>query len=464
MGNQIYLMALQVQFPEGAAPGDGKGGSNRITIAKNGRNKPVLRGSAIAGVLRHAYYTAYKATDDGKKWFGTEQGADDAGPTDSRLKISDIELSIGKSCETIRTHNCINRHTGTVVDGGVFSLEALPPGCDGTLYAELDGKGRSDKECETFLEHLAALTVTGLFFGGNRNRGIGRAVFGDLQYKAFDCSSVEGYAAFLNARYRFRCGVNPEFTETIKGKSAGDRFTISIDLGVPRGEDILVGYGQTMDYMLEPQWVNGTDGKTYWRIPGSSIRGVFKAWMSRLAALDGYAVRDDAAGYSSGKNDITGENLGWGFVIDTETRKEIKTDPSSLKDPVLSLFGSFYSRGRIHFSDALAEMAGLNDKQARMHVAVDRFSGGAIEGSLYENAVIASPAPVFQTTITLDNASEKEIDWLFKSLKALHLGILSIGSSKSSGRLSIKNIRNNDPAVFTIQFSSFKRFLEDNHE
>ena len=64
MAELVYMISIPVRFPEGLAPGDGKGGSNRLVISKNGRNKPVLRGSAITGVLRSAYKKSEGVNDE----------------------------------------------------------------------------------------------------------------------------------------------------------------------------------------------------------------------------------------------------------------------------------------------------------------------------------------------------------------------------------------------------------------
>ena len=49
---RIYGKAV---FPEGIAPGEGKGLSNILLAARNGSNQPVLRGTALAGALRSAF-------------------------------------------------------------------------------------------------------------------------------------------------------------------------------------------------------------------------------------------------------------------------------------------------------------------------------------------------------------------------------------------------------------------------
>lgn len=84
-----------------------------------------------------------------------------------------------------------------------------------------------------------------------------------------------------------------------------------------------------------------------------------------------------------------------------------------------------------------------------MHVAVDRVTGGAAEGMLFSNTVLIAGAdgksPVFEVTMRIekpksDNAHQRwrdDMRWLAATLQALHLGILRVGSSKSSGRLEL---------------------------
>jgi CRISPR/Cas system CSM-associated protein Csm3 (group 7 of RAMP superfamily) len=217
-----------------------------------------------------------------------------------------------------------------------------------------------------------------------------------------------------------------------------------MELGIPRGEDILVGDGQETDYALKPQSVIFADGTEHWRIPGSSLRGIIRGWMTRLAVRDGAKVRDSIEQwyeYYDNKDikEYNPDHAGWGFVEEKDRGKYQKS-PGLLNDPILDLFGSMYKKGRIHIGDSFSETAKDKDVQDRMHVAVDRFSGGANEGALFNNQVLAGKNLSFPVTISLTFPTKDEIKWLVKTLRAIHLGILSVGSSKSSGRLEIKSI------------------------
>ena len=76
-----------------------------------------------------------------------------------------------------------------------------------------------------------------------------------------------------------------------------------------------------------------------------------------------------------------------------------------------------------------------------MHVAVDRITGGAAESMLFDNAVLTSEdIDFFDVLVWVRNPELREIIWLKRSLQAMHDGLIRIGSSKSSGRLTIREI------------------------
>lgn len=491
----IYRISGDIYFPEGIMPGEGRQ-SNVLSVARDGLGRPILRGTSLAGALRSEYSALFSKKDfklpdnikgeeyNHKKsvdyWFGRPLESKDDVSEDSRVIVADMVLYTGKSRETVRTHNIVNRHTGVVIDHGLFSMESLPPGTSAKLLIYINPRNSlkygsdtqsSDKNStddtssadrsfandsffdETLiLEALRNILGSGITLGGNRNRGVGRLVCKDANCKTnlvlhrFDITSSEGYAKWMNARYADRAGKDVSGGEEFELKSQSEDFVIDLTLAIPRGEDIVVGYGATMEHQQEPQIVMKADGIHYWRIPGSTFRGVFRGWMSRLAVLDGYKLRDDATGYmkkyysdelKAGELEYSGENIGWGF-IEKENRKFFQESPDSLNDPIMYLFGSLYKKGRIHFTDGYSiEPADINkDTQIRAHVAVDRFSGGANEGMLFDNRVLIGDIR-FQSRITINNPTDYEIKWLEKSLKALHLGILNFGSSKGAGRLEI---------------------------
>ncbi|MDR1611171.1 MAG: RAMP superfamily CRISPR-associated protein [Planctomycetota bacterium] len=457
--SKIYCLFLPLRFPAGLAPGEGRN-DNLLRLSRDGADVPVLRGSAIAGVLRHAWKKRFGNSAPPLQesfWFGNAADRDSGAP--SRLRVPDCRLAEtrGKAEVVTRTHNLIDRFSGAPVDGGLFSLEACPPGTSADLTLWLDCRPGRDGNPppygpEEFLEQLAACFDVGLVFGGNGARGIGLAELRDrAMVKEYDLGIVEQHAAWLDNR---RGDSIPGDMRVLDRYSIGREscLVVEVELGVARGQDFLVADGQGLDYQLEPQRVKNAAGEDCWRLPGSSLRGLFRAWMTRLAAREGEPVansaalelkRRDAGERLKPEERMTGDNLGWGFIpMDQRTAGA----GGGIKPacPVMKLFGSFHGAGRIHFADAIVKCGGDNapsPAQMRMHVAVDRITGGANDGMLFDNLVLTSDfGNAFHVRIRIADPEEKEARWLAQTLKALDLGILRVGSSKASGRLSARKV------------------------
>ena len=438
---RIYGKAV---FPEGIAPGEDKGLSNMITASRNGEGEPVLRGTALAGVLRSAF-TNLKEKEFAYKWFGEPLDKEHNRSRDSLVYVADMVLNTGVTRDSfnseIRTHNLINRHSGAVVKGGLFSLEAYPPNTSGDFLLYVKGCGDAHED-DGFACALGNVLGDTLYLGGNHNRGVGRMVLEKLVMSKFDTSTKDGMASWLNVRYADRKGEFGKcFGEDLVLKPSGSALSIKVEMQIPRGEDLVVGYGTSVaNLQSEPQFVVKADGKRYWKIPGSSIRGVFRSWMNRLAARDGWHLADSHENWVQ-KKDLNGDKIGHAFVPKEQWETyQCKHGEKRVEDPIMDLFGTLFRRGRIFFSDAYSvNEAKDSDAQLRMHVAVDRFSGGANEGALFGNKVLVGGTR-FTMQVSVENPSADERKWLLQTFNAINLGVISFGSSKASGLLEVTNM------------------------
>lgn len=477
-----YYLEMPIEFPEGVHFGAGKD-FNSLIIAKDGAGAPVLNGTSLAGVMRSIwrdYQVAELFGFDGKSsreinelrkakevadkvslLFGKEQEKlrqeEESGEEipleekESRVKVTNYELELGGQIRDQRTHHQRNRHRGTVLDQGLYSLEACPPGSRAKVgFWVFDSGDTTEDDIEAFLGVLVAAFQQGISIGGNSNRGVGRAVtnVANVKQRIFDLTVLEQQANQLDAHRNWRAGQPIEnleaFSENHLKPISRSKLKVDLTLVIPRGQDILVGDGQAQEVQIEPQRVQAKDGQYYWRIPGSSVRGLFRRWFHRLAARDGFNVCDSAGQYEArmAEGNYKGEKLGHCF-----------DEPAYVEDsdscPIVALFGSCFQPGRIKITDSLArcsrhseEMEECTECQKRVHVAVDRITGGAAEGMLFDNRVLTAYAdgssPEFNISITIDDPKQHEARWLAQTLVALDVGVLRIGSSKSSGRLSLK--------------------------
>jgi CRISPR/Cas system CSM-associated protein Csm3 (group 7 of RAMP superfamily) len=453
MNRIIHRLLVPLEFPSGLSPGAQRDGNHSI-LARDGLERPVLRGSAIAGVLRTAWSKTFGAgkPSETARWFGGDRGT--AGRHPSRLRVLDALLTGGTAD---RTHNAINRHTGSVVTGALFSIEAMSPGANADLLIEVDAD-EATPDAPLFLSQLAGCFEAGLHFGGHGARGIGAARIrggaSAMRHRAFDLSSLDDHGAWLDEQHAWTSrGQLPTSGSPLLPAGSGNTLVVNVTWLVPRGQDFVIGGGESLDHAAEPQRCRTANGRDMLRLPGSAVKGILRSWFNRLAAREGHEIADRERKVS----ELRGDTTGWAFASHAE-RDRLRASPQSIQCPVTRLFGSLYAKGRLTVDDALTE-AKPDMVTRRAHVAIDRISGGASDGLLFSSAVATAGAGSlsFTSRIRIESPTPDEARWLAMSLQAIHMGILRIGSSKASGRFEVfgtPDASGQLADVFTMEFES----------
>jgi CRISPR/Cas system CSM-associated protein Csm3 (group 7 of RAMP superfamily) len=442
----ILRLSAEVELPNGAAPGAGRDGSTSI-LARDGRGAPLLRGTALAGVLRSQWQRQFGRTEsEARHWFGT--AASDGSGQPSRVSVEDIRFADEPASTETRVHNLIDRHTGAPLEGGLFFVESIAPRAKSWLRIVVRAADGETDDAKRLLEEIMGLLSHGVTVGGSSSRGIGtlRIAHGGAQggssgaFRHFQLSELTDYGAWLDER---RAQHAPQARPASSGAPLApatiDRsLTIDLVLGIPPGQDWLVGGDSGLDAKLEPQLVIGAGGERLLRFPGSALRGMLRKWVSRLASREGRTVRDSHQRAMTDRADAKstrGGELGWGFA-DKNERAALQADPSGIDCPVMSLFGSLYAKGRIHVADAVVPESRFGVDR-RTHVSIDRFGGGASNGFLFDTKVVSGSGEL-PVRIEISRPLADDARWIAQSLKAIDLGVLRIGSSKAAGRFSVR--------------------------
>jgi CRISPR-associated RAMP protein (TIGR02581 family) len=186
------------------------------------------------------------------------------------------------------------------------------------------------------------------------------------------------------------------------------------------------------------------NGKQEVFIPGSSLKGVFRSHIEKIAiSLKPRVVcypfegnEDKQADLSQRQHDYR-DSCGGMFnqfsKRDEDNRRlvEERTDLVYADScPTCRLFGSAGFIGRIAISDAY--LVSSEVKEQRDGVGIDRLTGGASHGAKFELEVV-STGVIFETNIHMRNFESWQLGMLFVVIHDMEDELIRLGSGRSRG-------------------------------
>ena len=380
-------------------------------VQKDWNNLPMILGTSIAGVLRKEFNKSI--VDD---VFGKENGSkviisnalllneNDNVSEDLLLDKSDF-LKLFDNLP-IREHTAIT-DKGVVKDNSKFDEEVVYAGSRFKFSIEL-----IESEKEVFENLLSLLSSVSFRLGGGSTKGFGKLKIKEIKTDTFDLENYENYSSSLNHQLTHSHSINkPESnytTYTLK-ITPDDFFMFGSGFG-DSDADMTPIYEQVVDYKNAKL----SDKKVL--IPTSSIKG---ALSHRVAFhYNKYLLEND--------KEADYKKIG-------EKNEAVKTIFGHKKESV-NINGEdkeLGQKGKILISDCLKE----NKEQIKTfdHVSIDRFTGGAIDGALFQEKTIAQKDE-WSIEILLENSVEQEyIDAFESSLKDICSGMLPLGGMTTKG-------------------------------
>lgn len=397
----------------------------------------MIPGTSISGALRAE---ALKLDEsEGKKHtdmlFGTSRkdgfsGASLLWCSDAHLLDFDGECALSKFINGkhvdiadfqgpyIRDHVRIDDLTLTASKSGKYDEEIVPVGAKFAVEIKLDGWNTNVplEAKELFDKVMAKLMSDSIALGGKQTNGYGKIKFeSNSQVREFDLCDIDDMKAFINL------SSGPRFTDSDKGHRIehtkynfsaqhlqGVSGSISIKLSC-LGPVMVSGHGDIsaiadMTTMTVPKYIYGeSSSKVQYEpvIPGSSIKGVLHHRVQSIARLKGMS-----------------------------------------EDSVERIFGAIKGNhagvGHVSVSDMLYENS--HKEQLVQHVAIDRFTGGALESALFDEAPIWDSNSIFTLRLSVDNLLFKDFGLLAFALLDLAQGELAIGNgtNRGNGRFSVR--------------------------
>jgi len=184
---------------------------------------------------------------------------------------------------------------------------------------------------------------------------------------------------------------------------------------------------------FKPGAINGSCVKdTYGRpyIPGSSLKGVLRAFLSNLFNDPNDSIVDGKENGKYLKKDQRDK-----FASPEELAKKIVSDST----PAEKLFGSKVMAGKVKVADAMLPDKDKVTTEVRNGVAIDRDTHTALgdSGALFDTEVVPS-GTVFSFIASAENLEIDEADWFSKLLEYFANGNITVGGRSRAGLGNVK--------------------------
>lgn len=327
----------------------------------------------------------------------------------------------------LRDHVRLDCESETAAHGGKFDEEIVPPGTRFALELIFDPWDRTDVARELALfDQICALAAQGcMSLGGRGTNGMGRYRVLDTECRDFDLATFSGMQAWLGlsseAGFSGKDGGCPVALPDAPAIRAGTGFSGILEMDLEADGPLIVGGGASLNADDDIVFAT-TPSFDYARrqladrfvIPGSSIKGAFRHAMYRICLARG---------------------------LDGEQAQRL------LRPLFGHAEGETGQRGKLAFHEA---DLGTARPLSVPHVAIDRFSGGALDGALFSEDPVWKPGLPVRVTVALDELAPHEAALLLHALLDLADGALPLGggSGRGCGRLALKHWAENPVRLF----------------
>lgn len=403
----VVEATLTLQTPAHFGNGDGSDTTDMPLLIDVAAGVPLLTGASIAGALRACLVAAGAKEQDIVALFGETKQSDEG--VQSALIVED---AFGENFDIeVRDGVTLNAKSRTAQDGTLFNLETWRAGTSFTLRFQIvvgqNKRNTTPDEAallKTLRDALAGFNNGAITLGARKQRGYGRVQLTHVRSKTFDLCSVDGLIDWIQHGNAPLAENEMAFT---LGNGLGAGFSIKATFALD-GSLLIRGPGSDAKVQPDMAQLHTYDPESKSRQPvvtGTSLAGALRARALRIARL--LANNDDG-----------------------------------IADPFVDqMFGKTSHASHVRVEENLVKGAVTNLVQSR--VAIDRFTGGALESALFdEQPAFGKGDTKVQVNVSLRKHDDMvaEAGMLLLLLKDLWTGDLPIGGEISVGRGRLKGI------------------------
>lgn len=449
--NYIYRYLAQITI-EATTPlqiGSGtKGIKTDSLVIRDVNGLPFIPGTTLAGLMAHALGNEKDnlmgSKEKGSRLIVTEgklldkygkaiDGIVDLSSLDSenRLFLNNYERL------PIRQHVRIG-HKGVAQDTGKFDEEVVLKGSRFVFELELIAQEDESKDFETLLAILQSPTFR---IGSGTRSGYGEIKVVDFRYRYIDLTKDDERNLYLakSSKLGSQWDGWKNGNDKLKNEQFCNGWTF-YQLSLKSNNFVLFGSGfgdsegnADMTYVKEVfvTWNDKGDAniseiaKTI-LIPGSSVKGALSHRTAFYYNKQTDAVILENGTLKNGKtfDEVTGsKNPAVKAIFGSEGEKNKDTNKLENKQ-----------RGNILISDVI-EVREQAKPKILNHVSIDRFTGGAIDGALFNEQTLYAKGETFVINVMIADAFvDKDVKSAFESaLKDVTIGMLPLGGGVNRG-------------------------------
>lgn len=446
------------------------------TINRDANDLPFIPGTTLAGLIRHAIDEELadrlmgfiKKKNDKKDEYEVEGSrliVTEAKLLNRKGKAIDGLLNLETACDDedkaflddfkhapIRQHAKIN-HRGVTEDKGKFDEEVVPKGARFCFEMELMANPKSEEELaqykQNFKDLLRKLRADGFRVGGKNRNGFGKIeVVGEAcLYRELDLS----LPADLDLYLKKSASLADEWDgfEPLKLEKPQESRYTRYKLEITPKDFLFFGSGfgnEDVDHSyIKERFVEWNEEGNIGRwhshdhslvVPASSVKGA-------LAHRTAYYYNKECGIFAENLspedfNKHVGKRNKAVFALFGCEGNEDETQPTEAPTGERT---DGKRRGHVLFADIIRNKEEKTDKKIHNHVKIDRFTGGAIEGALFdEEALIVHPddPEMLELELLVDkderiNEDQRIILAFEEALKDVCKGMLPLGGNVNKG-------------------------------
>ena len=412
--------------------GGGETGIADMSLLKDDKGKPFIPGTSVAGAARSFLarqgnpWGEYKKANEGeplKRLFGGDMRQDRPQAEKNKDILSALivadAICVSKQVKlSIRDGVRVVHESGSAAAGAKFDIEVVERGTEfKLLFTCVIREGEDQQSLEDlFLALLYAFQEGNIRLGARTRRGYGRGKVTSWKTRVLEMSNPEDVMAWLcDDPWSRRTPNNLRLTPCLL-PSIDKRKYLSIEADFALRTSLLIRSSSSEPGgpdMIHLQ----SDGEPV--VPGTSFAGAFRHRATLISKTIGWTDEDAV-------------NKMFGYVREQSGTQEAEAQAS-----------------RIWIEEYLVENVRKDQWQNR--VAIDRFTGGSLDGALFnekplypiclKGVTAEKPERHLRFTLTLEEPEDAEIGLLLLTLRDFWHGHAALGGETSNGRGTLQGIK-----------------------